>query len=192
MILISLTPFSPKRLLVVLIAAICLSCISCFAQPILLPVKSTPYDNQMSRIRPILETAARGQGAQVSLNLVNHWIEDLRAIPYAFSQQWKTPVEVEGGAVADCKGKAIALYQKMQACGASNVRLVIGRRCSISRSTHTWLEWSTANGTYVLDPTINWMAWKANQMGGGTYIPLYAYAGNRKYRATPATLLAKN
>ncbi len=192
MILISLTPFSPKRLLFLLLAGICLFCISCFAEPVLLPVKSTPYDTQMSRIRPALQATKPEQGRQVSLNLVNHWMENLRAIPYAFSHEWKTPAEVESDAFADCKGKAVALYEKMRTSGASNVRLVIGKRTARSQSTHTWLEWSTADGTYLLDPTINWTACKTDQVRKDAYLPFYAYAGSRKYRATSATLVAQN
>jgi len=62
---------------------------------------------------------------------------------------------------------------------------------SSSRKTHTWLEWNTTTGTYVLDPTINWAACRADQVGRSFYIPLYAYAGARKYRATTAALFAK-
>ena len=42
--------------------------------------------------------------------------------------EWKTPDEVHLGAYADCKGKAVALYNAMHARGAENVRLVIGKR----------------------------------------------------------------
>ena len=117
---------------------------------------------------------------------------DLRSIPYGFSAEWKTPAEVQSGPVADCKGKAVALYEKMQLCGARNIRLVIGKRTSTSRKTHAWLEWTTDGDTYVLDPTINWAACRANGLGPRAYIPLYAYAGAHKYRATAATLYAKN
>jgi len=99
---------------------------------------------------------------------------------------------VESGAVADCKGKAVALYQRMQLYGADHIRLVIGRRTSLSRRTHAWIEWNTDTGTYVLDPTINWTACRADKLGNRAYIPLYAYAGNRKYRAAAAALYAKN
>ena len=102
----------------------------------------------------------------------------------------ENPSEVEIARVADCKGKAVALYERMQASGATNVRLVIGKRTSASHRTHTWLVWETSNGSYVLDPTINWMACREEQ-ASNHYIPLYAYAGNRKYRATTATLLVK-
>ena len=61
---------------------------------------------------------------------------------------------------------------------------MIGRRTSTSRKTHAWLEWSTESGTYVLDPTINWAACRADQVGRHNYLPLYAYAGTRKYRAS--------
>jgi hypothetical protein len=192
MILISLNPFSPKRVFLFFAAAICFSCVSSFAQPVFIPVKSTPYDNQMSRVKPILQRACKTQQRQVSLSLVNHWIGTLHGIPYAFSQQWKTPPEVETAATADCKGKAIALYEKMQAFGASDVRLIIGKRSISSRSTHAWVEWSNESGTYVLDPTINCMAYKNDRVSKEAYVPFYAYSGNRKFSATGATLLAAN
>src|SRR5437016_13078102 len=79
----------------------------------------------MTRISPVLLTKSDAGNQGVSLALVNHWIEDLRAIPYGFSTEWKTPEEVEFAPEADCKGKAVALYQRMQLHGAEHVRLVI-------------------------------------------------------------------
>ena len=147
-------------------------------------VDSTPYDRQMSRIRPILISSGQSSGgSRVSVALVNHWMEDLRDIPYGYQMEWKTPVEVQSRRPADCKGKAVALYQRMQANGAKNVRLVIGKRAPSSRMTHAWLVWETENGSYVLDPTFNWMACRSEQVGRRSYVPLYAYAGSKKFRA---------
>jgi predicted transglutaminase-like cysteine proteinase len=107
--------------------------------------------------------------------------------------EWKTPQEVQTSEFADCKGKAVALYNTMHSRGAQDVRLVIGKRLPTSRKTHAWLEWSTAGGTYILDPTINWAACRADRFGRSSYIPLYAYAGGQKFRAaTGSTLYAKN
>src|SRR4029077_20321586 len=129
----------------------------------------------------------------LSIGLVNNWIGNLRAIPYGFSMEGKTPDEVRLGAYADCKGKAIALYNAMHSRGAQIVRLVSGKRLWTSRKTHAWLEWTTANGTYILDPTINWSACSAARTGPSSYIPLYAYAGGEKFRAaTSARLLASS
>ena len=192
MILVSLSPLSFRKYLALGAVALGICCVSCFAEPLLLSVKSTPYDKQMNRIRPVLQTTARTQ-RDISLPIVNHWMEDLRAIPYGFSQEWKTPSEVKTALVADCKGKAVTLYEKMQTHGATNVRLVIGKRTPTSHRTHTWLVWETNTGSYVLDPTINWMALSRNEkVGERSYIPLYAYARNRKYRAVATTLLARN
>lgn len=94
--------------------------------------------------------------------------------------------------VADCKGKAVALYELMQSHGAEHLRLVIGKRTTASHRTHAWVEWNTSAGTYILDPTINWAAYLADQLGDGAYIPLYAYTGQRKYRAAAVPLYAKN
>jgi len=192
MITVSLQPVSPAKILALIFALIGLSTISCFADSVFLNVDSTPYDRQMSRIQPVLFTKSSTHNENLSLGLVNHWIQDLRGIPYGFSSEWKTPAEVESATFADCKGKAVALYQKMYSSGAQNVRLVIGRRTSTSRKTHAWLEWTTDSGNYVLDPTINWSAYRSADVGNHSYLPLYAYAGSRKYRAAAGTLVAKN
>jgi hypothetical protein len=192
MVLVSIRPYPVKKIFLVLIGLICLSSISCFAHSLYFTVSSTPYDKQMTRIRPVLFCKSGGGRQNLSLALVNHWIEDIRAIPYGFTPEWKTPAELESAVVADCKGKAVALYQRMQSHGAEHIHLVIGKRTFISRKTHAWLEWNTDGRAYVLDPTFNWAACRADQLGNDAYIPFYAYAGSRKYRAAAAALYAKN
>ena len=146
----------------------------------------------MSRIRPILLSESHPARREVSLGLVNHWIGNLRSIPYGFTREWKTPSETQSGAAADCKAKAVALYQTMLENGASKLRLVIGKRTSTSRSTHAWLEWDSDAGSYVLDPTINWRAYRISDLGSRSYIPFYAFEGSRKFRAAPLKLVAQN
>ena len=193
MITISIRPYSARKLGFAAFTILCLSCLSAFAQSNYVTVNSTPYDRQMTRIRPILTSGSARHTEMVSLALVNNWIGNLRAIPYGFSMEWKTPQEVQLGAYADCKGKAVALYNSMRSRGVDNVRLVIGKRTWTSRKTHAWLEWTTTNGTYILDPTINWAAFRAERAGRSSYIPLYAYAGTKKFRAEAnGTLLARN
>jgi predicted transglutaminase-like cysteine proteinase len=164
---------------------------SAFADALLFTVDSTPYDRQMSRIRPVLTAPAHAAGSQVSVSIVNQWMADLRSIPYGFTTFWKTPAEAQSGAPADCKAKAVALYEKMRANGVTNVRLVIGKRTATSRQTHAWLAWDTNSGSYVLDPTFNWAACTASQAGKSNYQALYAYAGSKKFRAASA-LVAQN
>ena len=185
MVTISIRPYTLRKAGVIGLVLFCLSCLSAFAQSNYITVKSTPYDRQMTRIRPVLTSGADHGDQNVSLGLVNNWMGNLRAIPYGFSMEWKTPDEVRLGAFADCKGKAVALYNAMRSRGAENVRLVIGKRSWTSRKTHAWLEWATSNGTYILDPTINWSAFRAERTGRSSYIPLYAYAGAQKFRAAP-------
>lgn len=191
MVTISIQPFAPRKLWLLVLSLLCLSALSSFATSLYVNVPSTPYDGQMTRIRPILLSQTNAH-EDLSLAVVNHWIQDLRAIPYGYSVEWKTPQEVETGPAADCKGKAVALYEMMRSRGAQDLRLVIGKKSIMSRKTHAWLEWTTTGRTYVLDPTINWRACSADRLGQTNYIPLYAYAGVKKYRATPAGLLAKN
>src|SRR5712671_4336922 len=115
MVPIGLCPFSRKRVIgFVAFAFLVLSVVGCFANPILLSVKTTPYDRQMARIQPILvSTPAQGANRELPLRLINRWISELRNVPYGFCMEWKTPAEVAGEPVADCKGKAVALYQQM-------------------------------------------------------------------------------
>jgi predicted transglutaminase-like cysteine proteinase len=145
----------------------------------------------MARIKPVLTSGNSTGGSHVSMMVVNAWMADLRSIPYGYTQVWKTPAETQSGAPADCKAKAVALYDKMTSRGAKNVRLVIGRRTPMSRSTHAWLSWETDGGTFVLDPTFNYSATSAKQVGDRNYVPLYAYAGSKKYRVLSG-LVAQN
>jgi hypothetical protein len=193
MILISIRPFALKKMFAFGATVLCLSTASCFAASMLLSVNSTPYDHQMNRIRPVLASTSAGGGQGLSIGIVNHWMEDLRDIPYGYQMEWKTPEEVETRRPADCKGKAVALYQRMLVNGAKNVRLVIGKRAPTSRMTHAWLVWEANGGSYILDPTFNWMACRSEEIGDRSYVPLYAYAGSKKYRAAGSeSLLAKN
>ena len=182
-----------KKTLLLLTALLGFSSASCFADALLLTVNATPYDRQMDRIRPVLNTSSDASADQTSLAVVNQWMSDLRDIPYGYQQTWKTPSEVESRNPADCKGKAVALYQRMRANGASNVRLVIGKRAPTSRMTHAWLVWETNNGSFLLDPTFNYNATRADKVGRGAYVPFYAYAGSKKFRAAGSTsLVAQN
>lgn len=192
MILVSLNPFVLRRIFIVILALIGLSCATAYSEPLLISVSSTPYDRQMTRIRPILTADGHAERGQVSLRLVNQWMGSLRSIPYGFTAVWKTPEETHSGAPADCKAKAVALYERMKDNGATDLRLVIGKRTTMSRSTHAWVEWNCEGTNYVLDPTINWMAYRSSDLGSRTYVPYYAFAGQRKYRAASATLVAQN
>jgi len=189
MVLVSIVPFAPRRLLLLAAAFFALSIANCFASSILFSAKSTPYDRQMARIQPVLNTPVPPRQTELSLLLINHWIGELRAIPYRFSMEWKTPSELAHGPTGDCKGKAVALYQRMRENGARDLRLVIGRRAPTSRSTHAWVEWTTASATYVLDPTIKWAAQRANEIADNSYVPYYVYIGSRRYRAAAPTSL---
>jgi hypothetical protein len=190
MVLVSIAPFAPRRFLFLVAAFSALSIATCFADSLLVTAKKTPYDHQMARIQPVLNAPTSVQHSALPLSLVNQWIAELRAIPYSYSMEWKTPNEIAHAPAADCKGKAVALYQRMRENGARNVRLVIGKRTPVSRHTHTWVEWTSASVTFVLDPTINWVAQAVNELPENCYVPYYAYAGSRKYRAAATSLYA--
>jgi predicted transglutaminase-like cysteine proteinase len=144
MVLVSIRPFHPRRVLILAAAFFALPIANCFASALLFSAKST---------------------------------------------EWKTPSELAHEPTGDCKGKAVALYQRMRENGARDLRLVIGRRAPTSRSTHTWVEWTTESATYILDPTINWTAQRGNEIADNLYVPYYAYTGSRRYRGAAATSL---
>jgi hypothetical protein len=178
-------PFSrrPLGLVVLLAACLGLGAASCFAQSNFLTVASTPYDRQMAPISPVLNTPVGPLAGRASLTTINQWMAGLRAIPYQYSLQWKTPAQVNSEVVADCKGKAILLYASLRARGATHVRFVIGKHHATDLRTHAWLEWDTTRGTFLLDPTFNSSVELVGQRDPATYIPHYAYNGPRKYRA---------
>lgn len=192
MVLISLSPFLSKRILALLFAILALSALTCLADTSFFSVTATPYDRQMSRIQPVLMSGSATDREAVTLDTVNHWMNNLRGIPYGYSMQWRTPGEVARDPVADCKGKAVSLYEAMREHGARNIRLLIGKRAPGSRVTHTWVEWTLGSRTYVLDPTFNWRACSATDIPRSSYVPYYAYAGAQKFRAASADNLFAN
>ena len=137
----------------------------------------------MTPVSPVLNSASGTLAARTSLRKINQWLASLRAIPYQYSLQWKTPAQVSSDPAADCKGKAILLYAIMRANGARHIRFVIGKRHIADQRTHAWLEWETTKGTYLLDPTFNTAAERVSDYDLARYIPHYAYNGARKYRA---------
>jgi hypothetical protein len=164
---------------------------SCFGQSVFVAVPATPYDHQMARVYPVLTRTSGQLPGPVSLSLVvNHWMTQLRAMPYQYSKHWQTPAEVSFAQATDCKGKAVTLYAQMRKYGACNVRVVIGKRTIDNAITHAWLEWETAGGSYVLDPTFNEAPMKRSELDVTAYIPLYAYDAEHKYRAASAGYVA--
>lgn len=179
-------------------ACLCLGATSCFAQPsCLTAVASTPYDHQMIPVARVLASSTPPLASRTSLSTLNQWLTNLRAIPYQYSTEWKTPAQVQSDLAADCKGKAILLYAIMRANGATHVRFVIGKHHVADQRTHAWLEWETSSGTYLLDPTFNRTVQRVSDYDPARYIPHYAYNGARKYRATyyrptSASIVASN
>ena len=165
-------------------ACLCLGATSCLAYPSFLTVVSTPYDRQMTPISRVLNSSDGALAGRISLARINHWLTNLRAMPYHYSPQWKTPAQVNSDLAADCKGKAILLYAILRANGAKHVRFVIGKHHVADQRTHAWLEWATTSGTYLLDPTFNRAVERVGDYDAAMYIPHYAYNGAQKYRAT--------
>jgi hypothetical protein len=115
---------------------------------------------------------------------------ELHAMPYQYSPHWQTPTEVNLTQVADCKGKAVALYTEMRRNGAQNLRIVIGKHHLYNSVTHAWLEWDRPEGSFTLDPTFNETPIRTTELDPMSYLPFYAYDGARKYRVTNGGFLA--
>lgn len=172
---------SPSQKALGLIAVVCCLASIGHAQSSYFEVASTPYDRQMERVQPTLTAPSLYSLYGPSLAAVNQWMIELRGMPYQYSREWKTPLEVELARVGDCKGKALLLYDWMQANGATNLHLVIGKRRASDSLTHAWLEWQTKIGTLLLDPTFNWNA-AIKLRNRQTYIAYYEYEGGHKYQ----------
>ena len=158
------------------------------AQSTFVEVDSTPYDKQMARVQPTLTAPSGYMFDEISFALVNEWMIELRAMPYRYSREWQTPSEVEAARVADCKGKALVLYDRMQLNGAVNVRFVIGKRRASDSLTHAWLEWETEIGIVLLDPTFNWIA-TIKMSDPRSYVAFYGYEGAHKYQVANSLLV---
>ena len=76
------SPVSPQAFLILAAAFFALPIANCLASALLFSAKSTPYDHQMARIQPVLNTPALLCTFRSAASLVNHWIGELRAIPY--------------------------------------------------------------------------------------------------------------
>jgi predicted transglutaminase-like cysteine proteinase len=160
------------------------------AQSTFVEVDSTPYDKQMARVQPTLTAPSGYMFDEISFALVNEWMIELRAMPYRYSREWQTPSEVEAARVADCKGKALVLYDRMQLNGAANVRFVIGKRRASDSLTHAWLEWETEIGIVLLDPTFNWIA-TIKMSDPRSYVAFYGYEGAHKYQVANSLLVTR-
>jgi hypothetical protein len=181
---ISRSSFRLPGFVPLLAACLGLNAASGLAQPLFFTVASTPYDRQMSAISPVLNSPAGPLARRTSLATINQWMTGLRAIPYRYSPQWKTPAQVNSDVAADCKGKAILLYAILRANGATHVRFVIGKHHAADLRTHAWLEWDTTHGTLLLDPTFNTAVVRLEEHDPTTYVPHFAYNGSQKYRAS--------
>ena len=170
--------FLGKSIVIAIISIACFQRLG--AQSTLLEVESTPYDHQMERVQPTLTAPTGYTFDELSMSLVNEWMIELRAMPYRYSREWRTPEEVEGAKAADCKGKAITIYDRLQLNGATNVRFIIGKRRVSDLMTHAWVEWQPGAITYILDPTFSWVA-AIKGTDRSRYVAFYAYEGPHKY-----------
>lgn len=147
------------------------------------PVSNTPYDSQMTRVESFMRTNASNPGDDIpTLDQVNGWMRQLKAIPYQYTNSWKTPGEMKASGTGDCKAKAVSLYYLMRAYGARNVMLVVGRKSSNSQGTHAWLIWKSQGRVFLLDPTAQSQAIEITGSDLKNYVPHFAYSGGKKFR----------
>jgi hypothetical protein len=148
----------------------------------MIPVSATPYDSQMQPILPILESdSSGGTSPGVTIPQVNRWMRQLHDIPYHYTSSWAGCANVNACGTADCKGKALALYQRMKASGATGLYLMIGLKDSDNSQTHVWLLWKYDGSLYNLDPTFENRAFPKNDFDRSSYRPSYSYSGDSKF-----------
>lgn len=179
-----------SALIILIVSSACRASLS-FAQSPFLEVDSTPYDRQMARVEPTFAAPLGYAFEDMSIELVNEWMIELRAMPYRYSREWHTPAEVEKAKAADCKGKAITLYDRMQLNGVANIRFIIGKRRAVDLVTHAWIEWETHGMIYILDPTFNWIA-ALKTPDRSKYVGFYGYEGTHKYLIGDPMFVSRN
>lgn len=148
------------------------------------PTDTTPYDSQLDRIEHLLLAARRAPDVIPTLEQVNHWMNQLKCVPYKYSNVWQTPEEMKAMKAGDCKAKAVTLYYLMRANGAKNVLLVVGRKTVSSPTTHVWLVWNYRGNLYILDPTHEREAVLVGKPSPDVYIAHFAYAAGKRLRPT--------
>ena len=112
-----------KTLLTVALLSLVAS--SSFADALLFTVSTTPYDNQMARIRPVLTAPSRASSNGVSMNLVNKWMGDLRSIPYGLYHD-----------VEDSRRSTIGRACGLQSQGGRSLRKDAGEWCDKRSARH--------------------------------------------------------
>ena len=77
MILVSVHPFEPRKIFLLIAGLVCFIVFPCLAEPVMVSVPATPYDRQMTRIQPVLTSKPQASKDTLSLAVVNTWIQSL-------------------------------------------------------------------------------------------------------------------
>jgi hypothetical protein len=89
---------------------LCISYISCVADSLFVNVNSTPYDTQMTRIRPVLFSK---HAAKQNLEPGQPLDRTSSCDSIRLLDGMEDPEEVETAPYADCKSKAVALSKRL-------------------------------------------------------------------------------
>jgi len=128
------------------------------------PTISTPWDTQWDRVQKAIQEAAQ-----------------IRYKRDEAGEYWQTPDETARLGTGDCEDISIWLYARLMNDGVDGVRVSVGRRESTARTLHAWVTWLTADGAYILDPTISPSPMNARLLAANRYEPYYSYDSERKY-----------
>ena len=148
-------------------------------------IKSTPYDNKLSRTGLLAFTPVDFFHENESRSIESLFLR-AKAFRYLKDRKgdiWQTPQETERKGSGDCEDKAVWLFHRLRQNGYENVRLVIGKYKSISAGYHVWVTYADKNSaSYILDPAAQKRIWKSDDFANGFYRPLYSFDGQNRYR----------
>ncbi|GEM_PF-1499497 len=148
-------------------------------------IKSTPYDNKLSRTGLLPFTPIELFNEEKSLPIESLFLK-AKAFRYVKEHQgniWQTPQETERKGSGDCEDKAVWLFHQLKLNGYENVRLVVGKYKSVNRGYHVWVAYTDRDSvSYILDPAAQKRIWKSDDFSSAFYRPLYSFDGQNRYR----------
>lgn len=138
-------------------------------------VLQTPYDAYLGPFRAVTQAPAGNN--KFTIDAMEKWTREAHRIRYerAGEYEWKSPEEVERTATGDCKDKALWLYSKLRAAGATALELVIGKQNLSDAEFHAWVIAVFEGRSYLLDPASRGSVWEMSDFEWNEYVPFYSY-----------------
>ena len=149
-------------------------------------VSQTPYDAYLAPFHRVAESPPGAE--KFTLASMEKWTRAAHRIRYERrgDRPWQTPEELEHSATGDCKDKALWLYSKLKAAGATSLELVIGKQNLFDSEFHAWVIARHANRDYLLDPSNRSSVWEISDFDWDEYVPFYSYDDSNAFCYEPS------